>query len=136
MAITFDQVYLDTLHIVGDIQDNVNNNDDRGQFVQDLLNAASTQSGNRYNVMIFNQNEPYVANLQGQVFAATTTNDVPYGVWIFESGDFTNNSDGGWINWGFSGSFERHAGYVVFHQFAAASTAQVVDQPKEEQLKV
>ena len=37
MAITFDQVYLDTLHIVGDIQDNVNNNDDRGQFVQDLL---------------------------------------------------------------------------------------------------
>ncbi|WHM37891.1 RICIN domain-containing protein [Streptomyces sp. BPTC-684] len=30
-----------------------------------------------------------------------------YRIWAFEGGEFTNQSDGGWINWGFYGRFTR-----------------------------
>jgi hypothetical protein len=56
---------------------------------------------------------------------------------VFETGDFTNYGDGGWINWGFNGSYYRpnNGGYVVFYQFAAAPAAATIDQPKEEKLQ-
>ncbi|MER7850512.1 RICIN domain-containing protein [Kitasatospora sp. NPDC096077] len=30
-----------------------------------------------------------------------------YRIWTFEGGEFTNQSDGGWLNWGFYGRFSR-----------------------------
>ena len=36
-----------------------------------------------------------------------TTASIPYGVWIFESGTFVNQGDGGFINWAFAGNCKR-----------------------------
>lgn len=31
---------------------------------------------------------------------------------VFESGQFTNHGDGGWVDWGFRGWYERNGGHV------------------------
>ena len=104
-------------------------------------------TGGRYNVMVFNMNlNPDDHMLQGVKFARTftftsgnpnipysETFNIPYGVWVFESGTFVNPGDGGYDNWAFSGSFTRMDGgnpnipysskpakdgkTVVFHKF-------------------
>lgn len=38
-----------------------------------------------------------------------------YEVWVFNSGTFTHAGDGGYINWAFSGSFDRNDNQVTFH---------------------
>ena len=62
--------------------------------------------------------KPDFLGLQGVQFFDTFTynNDVPYGIWVFESGKFVKPGDGGDINWAFIGKFQRepNSGTVTF----------------------
>ncbi|MDN9011468.1 hypothetical protein [Brevibacillus laterosporus] len=94
--------------------------DARGDFVQDTLSHAFYQVGQgKKNVMVFNLNQRYTHNLQGiQTFYTVYYGSIPYGVWVFTDGEFWNKGDGGWINWGFQGSFDRDGGHVKFHRIS------------------
>ena len=42
---------------------------------------------------------------------------IRYGAWVFCGGHkFVNKGDGGWINWGFYGRFDRDGNTVYFKQ--------------------
>ena len=91
--------------------------DDRGAFVRDAVDKAFNAAGGRHNVMLFNLSQNYNDQFQGtRVYANVQWGNIHYGLWIFESGQFTNNGDGGWINWGFVGWFERNGGHVKFNR--------------------
>jgi hypothetical protein len=87
----------------------------RGGFVKNLMNSAFYTAGQRYNVMVCNLSLNYIDQLNGVKFYQSAVYDgVTYGIWIFESGQFTNKGDGGWINWAFRGRYQRNGGYVRF----------------------
>ena len=78
-----------------------------------------------YNIMIFHTGkQPYEQNLNGvhktwEREESASGHSTKYTVWIFESGEFKNKGDGGWINWAFCGNFKRGkgdgSGYVQFY---------------------
>ncbi|GAA1555393.1 MULTISPECIES: stress protein [Streptomyces] len=91
--------------------------DDRGSFVQQAVDKAFDAAGGRHNVMLFNLSHNYDDRFSGtRVYANVQWGNVHYGLWIFESGQFTNQGDGGWINWGFRGWFDRDGGHVNFRR--------------------
>jgi hypothetical protein len=90
---------------------------DRSTCVGNIAREAYRQAGGRRNVMVFNLQQAYEHNLQGDDFRRASCNGVPFGVWTFRSGTFTNRGDGGFINWTFIGKFRRtghQGGTVVF----------------------
>ncbi|MFC9586712.1 stress protein [Streptomyces yangpuensis] len=91
--------------------------DNRGTFVQEAVDKAFNAAGGRHNVMLFNLSQNYNDQFQGtRVYANVQWGNIHYGLWIFESGQFTNQGDGGWINWGFVGWYERNGGHVTFNR--------------------
>ncbi|WP_435601043.1 stress protein [Streptomyces sp. C10-9-1] len=91
--------------------------DNRGKFVQEAVNKAFDAAGGRHNVMLFNLSQGYQERLHGKrVYANVQWGNIYYGLWVSESGEFTNTGDGGWINWGFRGWFDRNGGHVTFHR--------------------
>ncbi|WP_181799226.1 RICIN domain-containing protein [Kitasatospora acidiphila] len=98
---------------------------DREAFVKNVLQSAVDNTGGRYNVMVFDEkdvqpfggteNHPYTQNLQGVLYSqdfvyrsAWDGADHHFHVWVFGGGSsFDNKWDGGWINWAFSGSWNR-----------------------------
>ncbi|MEW1722828.1 stress protein [Streptomyces sp. NPDC093109] len=89
--------------------------DNRGTFVRDAMNKAFVAAGSRHNVMVFNLSQGYKERLTNKrVYANVQWGNIYYGLWIFESGEFTNTGDGGWINWGFRGWFDRNDKHVKF----------------------
>ncbi|MEV7506829.1 stress protein [Streptomyces sp. NPDC090085] len=91
--------------------------DNRGSFVQEAVDKAFKAAGSRHNVMLFNLSQNYNDQFRGtKVYANVQWGNIHYGLWIFESGEFTNQGDGGWINWGFVGWFERNGGHVKFNR--------------------
>ena len=108
-------VDIDVLGIADRIASSVNGDSDRSGFVKGLMETASHQAGDKYNVMVFNLGNDYDRNFNGvQFFATTVYQSLTFGVWIFEDGNFTNKGDGGWINWAFSGAFDKEDKYVKF----------------------
>ncbi|AFY31110.1 hypothetical protein [Calothrix sp. PCC 7507] len=90
---------------------------DRSTCVQNIARGAYQQAGGRRNVMVFNLNQSYSHGLVGDDFRRATCDGIPFGVWTFSSGTFTNRGDGGYINWTFIGNFRRtghQGGTVVF----------------------
>ncbi|WP_405419750.1 stress protein [Streptomyces erythrochromogenes] len=91
--------------------------DNRGTFVQEAVDKAFKAAGSRHNVMLFNLSQNYNDQFQGtRVYANVQWGNIHYGLWVFESGQFTNQGDGGWINWGFVGWYERNGGHVKFNR--------------------
>ncbi|MFF3652609.1 stress protein [Streptomyces sp. NPDC002181] len=91
--------------------------DNRGGFVQEAVDKAFKAAGSRHNVMLFNLSHNYNDKFRGtKVYANVQWGNIHYGLWIFESGEFTNEGDGGWINWGFVGWYERNGGHVKFNR--------------------
>ncbi|MEV6683311.1 stress protein [Streptomyces erythrochromogenes] len=91
--------------------------DNRGTFVQEAIDKAFKAAGSRHNVMLFNLSQNYNDQFQGtRVYANVQWGNIHYGLWVFESGQFTNQGDGGWINWGFVGWYERNGGHVKFNR--------------------
>ncbi|MCP9985857.1 hypothetical protein LUX01_03205 [Streptomyces sudanensis] len=90
---------------------------DRGAFVREAVDKAFEAAGGWHNVMLSNLSHNYEDRFQGtRLYANVKWGNVHYGLWVFESGEFTNNGDGGWINWGFRGWFDRNGSHVKFHR--------------------
>ena len=80
----------------------------RGAFVKNLVHTAFYSLGGKYNVMVFNLEQPYRQTLEGvELYKHAKWGGTTYGIWIFEKGTFTNRGDGGHINWGFQGNWRR-----------------------------
>ncbi|MEO6088479.1 MAG: hypothetical protein ABIQ18_35745 [Umezawaea sp.] len=89
----------------------------RSEFVQRAVDAAFEKSGGRFNVIIMNLSQKHQQNLNGKrLYANIEFRNVRYGLWIAESGEFTNQGDGGWENWGYRGWFERTGNTVKFRK--------------------
>ena len=110
-------VNIDVLGIAQAIANAVNADQDREGFVKNLMETSFYSAGQQYNVMVFNLNQNYDDRFNNVVFYGSTVfqGGVTYGIWAFESGEFTNQGDGGWINWAFRGWFERDGNYVKFN---------------------
>jgi hypothetical protein len=97
---------------------------DNGQVSQALMNAAFEGTGGKYNVMVFNEKQSFDwKQREGLHFYALTDqadayadNGAHFGIWVFESGTFVNNGDGGWQNWAFRGQYDRSGNVINFHR--------------------
>ncbi|MEH6891242.1 hypothetical protein V7024_16350 [Bacillus sp. JJ864] len=110
-------VNVDVLGIADRIRDAVNANANRSGFVKNVMESTFYSAGQRYNVMVFNLNQGYVEQFRGvKFYGSTNYNGTIYGIWVFEDGEFTNEGDGGWINWAFKGWFDRNDKHVKFYR--------------------
>jgi len=119
-------VNVDLLGIANQIRSDIKSAQNRSGFVKNLANtvyyaarfaAKRHNLGKRYHVMVFNLNQNYQERFKGVVFYGSAVYDgIHYGIWVFESGEFINQGDGGWINWAFIGRFDKNGGYVKFKQ--------------------
>lgn len=108
-------VSVDVLGITNLIVSSIKSSRDRSGFVKNLMNGAFYGAGQRYNVMVFNLSQNYQQSFRGVKFYGSAVYDgVTFGIWVFEDGEFLNQGDGGWINWAFSGWFDRNDQYVRF----------------------
>lgn len=100
------------------IVDHLETQDNREGWVRGILESAWYESDEKYNVLVIKDDHDYDANLEGIKFDATyDTEDYPkFRVVVFESGEITNNGDGGYINWAFRGDFERDDMTVTFNK--------------------
>ncbi len=90
---------------------------DRGEFVRRAVDAAFAASGSRYNVIMMNLSQGYNDRLQGlRLYGNVRWGAISYGLWIAEAGQFTNTGDGGYINWGFKGWYNRDGMTVNFYR--------------------
>ncbi|MDM5152688.1 stress protein [Bacillus sp. DX1.1] len=110
-------VNVDVLGIANMIRDSINTQTNRSGFVKGVMESAFYAAGQRYNVMVFNLNQNYDDHFNGVKFFGTTVYDgITFGIWVFEDGEFTNQGDGGWINWAFRGWFDRNGSHVKFYR--------------------
>lgn len=111
-------VNTDVLGIAQAIASAVSAEQNRDGFVKNLMESTFYSAGQRYNVMVFNLHQAYDERFRGVQFygSAVYTGGITYGIWAFEDGEFTNQGDGGWINWAFRGSFNRDGGHVTFNR--------------------
>ncbi|HDR7784874.1 MULTISPECIES: hypothetical protein [Bacillus cereus group] len=91
-------VSVDVLGIANMIRDSINSSANRAGFVKEVKESAFYGAGQQYNVMVFNLNQGYNYNFKEVKFFATIVYDgITYGIWVFESGKFTNEGGGGWL---------------------------------------
>ncbi|MFN2745743.1 MULTISPECIES: hypothetical protein [Bacillus] len=108
---------LDLLGIGNSIRDAIVQSNNRSGFVKNCMETAFYSAGQRYNVMVFNLSQGYHNGLRGvKFYGSANYHGVIYGIWVFESGQFTNQGDGGWINWAFKGWFDRNGQTVTFRK--------------------
>lgn len=90
----------------------------QSEFVSDAVTMAFNANGGRYNVIIQNLSNNYSEKLQGvRLYANIEFDHVHYGLWVCEAGEFTNQGQLGWSNWGFQGKWTRPArNHVVFYR--------------------
>ncbi|WP_420079097.1 stress protein [Streptomyces sp. JL4002] len=106
-----------TKKIMDIVTDAIERKQNRSGYVKSLMEGAFYESGQRYNVMVINNANSYTPNLRGVVYDAKVSGiHGTYRVLVFESGEFTNHGDGGWINWAFRGWFDRDGGHVTFRR--------------------
>lgn len=106
---------LDILGIGESIGGAISAAQNRDAFVINVRNTVWYNAGQRYNVMVFNLNVAHEERFSGvKFYGSVNYNGIIYGIWVFESGTFKNNGDGGYINWAFRGWYDRDGGYVRF----------------------
>ncbi|MDK1472916.1 stress protein [Streptomyces sp. 549] len=89
----------------------------RGKFVEKARDAAFEKSGKRYNVVIINLAQKHKENLNTvRLYANVQYGGIYYGLYIAETGTFTNQGDGGYINWAFRGWYKRNGMTVTFRR--------------------
>ena len=110
-------VNVDVLGIINSIKSSIKSARNREGFVKNLCNTAFYSARQRYNVMVMNLSQGYENRLSGVKFYASANYDqVIYGIWVFESGTFTNQGDAGYINWAFTGWYQRNKGHLRFRK--------------------
>lgn len=108
---------VDVLGIATAISCIVRGDQDRSAFVKNLMESTFYAAGQQYNVMVFNLGQNYDERFNGvKSYGSAVYQNLTFGIWVFESGAFTNQGDGGWINWAFKGRFERNGNHVKFHK--------------------
>ncbi|AXE24274.1 stress protein [Streptomyces globosus] len=106
-----------TQKIMNIVTEAIERKQNRSGYVKSLMEGAFYESGQRYNVMVINDANGHTAHLNGIVYDARVSGiHGKYRVIVFESGQFTNHGDGGWINWAFRGWFDRDGGHVNFRR--------------------
>lgn len=111
------EIPIDLLEIGKTIDEAVKSAENRDGFVVAMMEAAVIEAKKRgYNVMVFNLSQSYKTDIRNtaEFFKLIEYDGIPYGVWIFDKGTFTNEGDGGSINWAFYGDFERDGMTVKF----------------------
>jgi hypothetical protein len=89
----------------------------RDAFVRKAVDAAFNAAGQKHNVLLFNLAQNYEASIPvTDIYATVEFGKVFYGLWIFDDGSFTNKGDGGYVNWGMVGRFDRNGAHVDFHK--------------------
>lgn len=104
------QITIDPLAIGQAIKNAVKSGKNRNACVKGLMEAATPEANKGgYNVMVFNMRQGYKTDIRNTVafFTQVHCDGIPFGVWIFDKGTFTNQGDGGFINWAFYGTFRR-----------------------------
>lgn len=110
-------VDIDVLGIANTIANAVKTNQNRPGWVKNVMLTTFYGANQQYNVMVFNLNQNFDQHFNGIKFYGSAVYDgITFGIWAFEDGDFTNQGDGGWINWAFSGWFDRNGGHVAFRK--------------------
>ena len=110
-------ISMDVFGIATAISCAVHGDQDRSAFVKNLMESTFYATGQRYNVMVFNLGQNYDHRFNGvQFYGSAVYQNLTFGIWVFESGEFTNQGDGGWINWAFRGRFERNGNHVKFNK--------------------
>ncbi|MFI1105959.1 ricin-type beta-trefoil lectin domain protein [Streptomyces melanogenes] len=95
-----------------------NKSKSRGDYVQSLVNGLGPSLNGHYNLLVTVSDARFTQSLTGFRFRALVrkSSAVYYNIWVFESGDFQLQSDGGWSNWGFYGHGNRSGGNVSFQR--------------------
>lgn len=112
------QIAIDPVAIGKAIDEAVVASKNRGAFVVGVMEqAVPVAKKGGYNVMVFNMRQGYDTDIRNTAvfFKQVIYNKIPYGVWIFNNGTFTNKGDGGFINWAMYGNFKRDGKTVTFH---------------------
>lgn len=113
---------VDVLKINAAIKEVARTSPDRGSFTRSSVVRAAgillrdgRSIGSVYNVLIFNREVRQKHALNQVVYRqAFGSAGRTYDLWIFRDGWFHNEGDGGWINWAFTGSFDKSGGFVQF----------------------
>lgn len=106
-----------TKRLIGIVNNAIERKQNRSGYVKSLMEGAFYEAGQRYNVMVINNSNRHTARLKGVKYDARISGHYgTYRVLVFESGEFTNHGDGGWINWAFRGWFDRNGGHVKFRR--------------------
>jgi hypothetical protein len=113
---------LDLNKAVSDIATAITSQKDRAAWVQAMLEEVKSRTQGRLSIVVFNMQQGFVFNPPPGTFKFTRatfngglSGNITYGVWAFSSGTtFTNQGDGGFINWAFYGVFTRNRGVVTF----------------------
>ena len=127
-------IQIDPLAIGQAIAGAIQSANNRSAFVKDVLEKTKSQTGGRYNVMVFNMAQGYEFNPAPGTYHYTSCNyqGTIYGVWVFKSGDFRNLGDGGWINWGMWGALHRDDKFVRFDEVTQPVQAAPADADDED----
>ncbi|MEU8775790.1 stress protein [Streptomyces sp. NPDC048606] len=108
-----------TNKIINIVNDAIERGQNRSGYVKSLMEGSFYESGQRYNVMVINDQIEYYGELHNIVYDAKVSGiHGRYRVLVFDSGQFWNKGDGGWINWAFRGVFDRDGGHVTFRKFS------------------
>jgi hypothetical protein len=113
-------VELNPLEIGQAIANAVNTANNREAVVKNAVNTAWFQGRGKYNVMVFNLRQNYYWQVQPDAsrtaYGSFNYGGITFGVWMFKGeATFQSQGDGGWINWGFYGAFDRNGGNVKFY---------------------
>lgn len=112
------QITIDPVQLGFQIEQEVVAAKNRAGFVKGAMEQAAFQAKKGgYNVMVFNMSQDYDTDIRNtaKFFKQVNYHGVPYGIWIFKKGKFTNKGDAGWINWAMYGNFTRNGKTVTFH---------------------
>jgi len=103
------EVTIDPLAMGMAISEAVKSADNREGFVKDVTYQAYYNAGQQqYNVIVQNLSQDHEFQLNGVAgYISANYDGVQYGVWLFDSGTFTNKGDGGYINWSGYGYLNR-----------------------------
>lgn len=121
------QIIKSLLDLTKTVWRSIEQHQNRGGFVKGLMESSFYDAGQRYNVMVQCEDQPFDAGrLNGVVFEARIEHlNKTFHVWVFTDGEYWNKGDGGWINWAFRGWFDRDGGHVRFHRPPGAQAQRV-----------
>lgn len=87
----------------------------RRKFLTTACQAYNRRYRMKYNVMIFNLEQPYSRRLRGiRVSRTIYYCGIPYHVWLFRSGSFENRGAPDAFNWCFRGHYRSCKNHITF----------------------